>query len=1129
MAFKKAFIVSALLVHSLAAFALEGDWLSISNDGCLSCFGMKMSVAHHDANWKSSYQDNAIAASPGSPAKTDGSFELKGRFITNASRSFAFEESLERLSGNAFSFKAYLSSPDGIQTKELALRIRLPIDKFEAPRIYVDGVGLECLCPPDPAKSLLLEMREAKKLAIATEGGVVSIEGAFRVAVQDDRPFNSQTRTVKVCFSQSEGLVRSSGLELKILREPYLFAPVNLSKAFNMGFKDEISADRKGGWTDQGPENDLGKMKPGALEAFGVKFEIADPLANGGVSCLALNGRGRDYFPLSATAELSGSFQYLYLLHALAWMKAGDGEIGKATVFYKDGSRFSASLTAGKDVSDWWKPKGCENGSVAWTAENGSNYIGLYVSKLKIERKPLAAIEFASEGKAVWMIVAASASDADLALPKSQAAYIVEGPDWQPLKIEPEIEPGSALDFSGGLDAPAGKYGFLRGEGESLCFEGKPGLPVRFYGTNLFRRAAMMSDKAWSEGIAERLARVGYNAIRLMCVDDHIVKRDASSSSELDPSEMDKLDYMFSCLKKRGIYVTTDLYTYRKLAKGEIEEELPDGAKLGYLLPSLAFVSESAMRSWELLAGRWMTHLNPYTGLQWKDDPALIGIDLINEDQIFTHYKGNPACARIFDAKFKEWLAAKGAASSEGGSRQALFNRFLMEKYSAGLSRMKGFLRTLGVKAMLTDQNYGSEIALTLLRNECDYVDIHAYWDHPALLDYTNFSLLPSSIKNRSATSDLAGESPGYIFPQRIYGKPLVCTEWNYVHPNSFKAEGGAIFPAYASLQGMAAIYRFMYAHSEDIVKEPLVNDSRRYFCLCLDPVQLLSEKIGLSFFLRGDVARSELDLPLLLGEGYGEFFEKADSWPEEARRLGLIGRTGTIVLGTDLKPLSKSREVAEALKKSPAFAGTEKDLGAATGGKPYFQMDKSSSVVKSMIEAGALSSDLADPNRGFYRSSTGQLEIDRSKKSFKAVTERSEAFAASEGERVAGAFMEAEIKLSRGVLFVGSLDGRKLAESERLLILHLTDCQNSLMKFGDANMTRVEGWGRLPLLARRGEARISLQGLFKGFKLYALDCAGRRLFEVALERSGGRAAFDASVFSAKGPVMAYELLKETP
>src|SRR5262249_41253286 len=62
---------------------------------------------------------------------------------------------------------------------------------------------------------------------------------------------------------------------------------------------------------------------------------------------------------------------------------------------------------------------------------------------------------------------------------------LAAGPEWIPLDLKLDIEPGSALDLSALSDAPAGKHGRVvaRPDGHFGFEQGKD--PVRFYGVNL--------------------------------------------------------------------------------------------------------------------------------------------------------------------------------------------------------------------------------------------------------------------------------------------------------------------------------------------------------------------------------------------------------------------------------------------------------------------------------------------------------------------------------------------------------------------------------------------------------------------------------------------------------------------
>ena len=50
-----------------------------------------------------------------------------------------------------------------------------------------------------------------------------------------------------------------------------------------MGFADSVANDRKGGWTDQGPDNDL-RIFPVGRHCYGpAVFDVIDPSTNNGL------------------------------------------------------------------------------------------------------------------------------------------------------------------------------------------------------------------------------------------------------------------------------------------------------------------------------------------------------------------------------------------------------------------------------------------------------------------------------------------------------------------------------------------------------------------------------------------------------------------------------------------------------------------------------------------------------------------------------------------------------------------------------------------------------------------------------------------------------------------------------
>ena len=151
-----------------------------------------------------------------------------------------------------------------------------------------------------------------------------------------------------------------------------------------------------------------------------------------------------------------------------------------------------------------------------------------------------------------------------VAVQHDRPVTIVADQDWIPLRLELDIAPDSALDFSamGLQDAPAGKHGWLHANTDgTFSFERQPGKPVRFYGVNLCFSAHYITHDQ-SDQLAERLVRLGYNTVRLHHYESELTDR-SPDRTQLNEEKLDQLDYLIAALIRRGIYVTTDLFVSR--------------------------------------------------------------------------------------------------------------------------------------------------------------------------------------------------------------------------------------------------------------------------------------------------------------------------------------------------------------------------------------------------------------------------------------------------------------------------------------------------------------------------------------------------------------------------------------
>jgi hypothetical protein len=104
---------------------------------------------------------------------------------------------------------------------------------------------------------------------------------------------------------------------------------------------------------------------------------------------------------------------------------------------------------------------------------------------------------------------------------------------------------------------------------------------------------------------------------------------------------------------------------------------------------------------------------------------------------------------------------------------------------------------------------------------------------------------------------------------------------------------------------------------------------------------------------------------------------------------------------------------------------------------------------------------------------------------------------------------------------------GQPIASSKRLLVTHLTDLQNTEIRYAEQARQTLLDWGKLPHLVRNGKAVVSVKNANAGaLKVWALATSGKRIAEVPAKTADGRIEFTANVGEggAEGARMVYEI-----
>ncbi len=450
---------------------------------------------------------------------------------------------------------------------------------------------------------------------------------------------------------------------------------------------------------------------------------------------------------------------------------------------------------------------------------------------------------------------------------------------WSPLHAdEPAMVPysvdwksaaESVVDLSVLLDAPAGKDGFVRVDGKHLV---KPdGSRLRIWGVNTGGLWAF-PPKDQAAAVADDLARCGINAVRLHGIDSRwspLFDRSRDDTQVLQPEALDRLDFFIARLAERGIYSNLNLNVARPWKAG-------DGVRAGHLLgygKSATYFNPRLIDLQQDFARKLLTHRNPYTGNEYRREPAIVTVELVNENSVLEAWvRGRlvgedvekpgswtpipVSYAEELTDQYNAWLGENvpaeklAAIRKEAGSprvprlaprefekastlrfhTEARFYNHLERTFFQGMRRL--LKDELGLRSPLvgTADHSDSYCAYAHVRNNAilDYIDGHGYWQHPAKN--------PFRIQNTPMVNDPLDSTVVQFARTPMVGRPFTISETNHPYPAEWACEGIPILTAYALLHDWDGIYWFNWEAGRRI--DP-GRTFQRSFAIENDPVKL--------------------------------------------------------------------------------------------------------------------------------------------------------------------------------------------------------------------------------------------------------------------------------------------------
>ncbi len=251
-----------------------------------------------------------------------------------------------------------------------------------------------------------------------------------------------------------------------------------------------------------------------------------------------------------------------------------------------------------------------------------------------------------------------------------------------PESAYPRYAAGSAGDARDWLlDAPAGKHGWVKARPDGRL-EFADGTPARFWGTTLTYAGTFPDKPGEVDALADSLAACGYNLVRFHHNDIPRAglgylreKTDAAPASaiELDPVGMERLDRLAAACFKRGIYIHLDLVDSRPWAAdtgmADWEALSKTGNQVGW---KGVWPHPDMIAAWKRAATALLSHVNPYTGRAWGEEPGVAVVEALNENGPFWDwgFTVTDSVRQWHVANWNRWLLTRY------GSREALAKRW---------------------------------------------------------------------------------------------------------------------------------------------------------------------------------------------------------------------------------------------------------------------------------------------------------------------------------------------------------------------------------------------------------------------------------------------------------------------
>lgn len=363
--------------------------------------------------------------------------------------------------------------------------------------------------------------------------------------------------------------------------------------------------------------------------------------------------------------------------------------------------------------------------------------------------------------------------------------------------------------------------------------------------------------------------------------------------------------------------------------------------------------------------------------------------------------------------------------------------------------------KDLGYKGLVTGSqaSYGGWAGVAR-ESRTDWIDMHAYWQHPNFpgkaWDSNNWNIPNTPMTDAANTGTLLS-----LATHRVAGKPFTVSEYNHAAPNDYASETVPLILGYAAAQDWDGVYLFDYNGNRDNWKTDKIEG---YFSVHSDPNKMAMLPGMARAFLRGDIAAFKGTTTLTVPRG-------------ELLKMTAQKRSANVYDGMvagDWKRWGLTRDDLLNSRVQLKLASTD--------GEP--------TIERSGPRGGQWSWN--------FRGDRGVIAVDAP--AAKALVGRiGDSFVVGPLQEGALRVSDVESPNQWAALTLVSLDKLPVAQSKSLLLTALNRAENTGMEWNADRTSVGDKWGEGPTQLAVPHARISLATKAKRARVFRLTPTGDR------------------------------------